>query len=1203
VDWSFYSTAKNSDVSAAAQHPSDEEAQDWVSPILNREIRTRIGAHDWGPTITPYNELCEIYTLLQSQEESPAVSHLPTAVQFLDLIASPEMTASILALSTDVVPYSMSILSNYTSLSQSSIRLLEYMVQMRMASPSCELQRTLFESIARGSAQHVSHTPYSSSNIEDSAVTLMVYDDSKQMVRLVDIPNIPSSSPPMASEETEESLRQWWDQTASQFHYEASTVSSEVSSERVLPGEVVIPSSTADSSTVVIMYGFLGSPQWADVYRKLRALPHLQIVVRHRGIPPSVSKNPIMLQGYGVRLDIRNVEYKVFDDRSDAVSIQKNDSTIGDLLNVSHIVADRTINSDDPSSMFQYHHPTLAGVDVTKLLEQDKGAVLSKAERMHLEASLWKIHDAQMLASQIIPPIWQRRQLSLQAATVISEGKDPLYSLQYLSQNLPSVASTLVHVKVPDSIVNASTVIAKTRSLQSGLIYLNGRAAASLERPTFNVFELLHQISQEQAILRRIQSLFVRPQDSTYLPPFDTVPATVVAEALRDVQKAWMLGRMFGHTTNDEDDSPDVEQNPNSALDTAAPMVRIDVGRGWKQAVIYLNDIEKDPQYMSWPRSLRQMLMSMQFGMPPTVRRNLFTILAVVDPVQSRSTGLASSSEDGDENETVGNVGFDLGMQLIQAQYPARIGVLVASVNDIEACADWIASSSSGSDTDGDTLEACPVPSIFSTASIPTNVLDLRDHPATTHAIHRLIASFASNESNPPGALIAYGEYLLSSIRSHRGSFSLYDLVTIHGSLWEGMQIGTSSQGVDDGFQALIAEESSMLTGLSYGRAVRFAADKRLHPGMSFINGRLLSIDSIPDETVSTTFSEEQNHVFGLIMKEEITDTSPKSIYAKLLSGAGLHKKYHPLLSSKSKSTDTESDSPQHLQHQFSAENSLLSARKAQENHLMSGSDALFVVDVFLAYDTKEGLDLAAKFMSLMNSFPSSLESSSENGSSSIGVVYRFMPSSTSTSKGALCPILAHAGLLGAPIVERLLHSVTLPQDIDMLDSLLNAVDGISDDVRATILANSGADGPCATMHYPSRPSWSFDNSLVANGRIFHVEGKSVVQDDLELLLSLEMSRTKAVTKLLRKYVALDNTNAVALVGNIASFLMGEESQGAKRYDIDDSIDHLSNQMDGSRNPLAFAWNTESSDESSPFQVSFPFSLLSLSASKLLARF
>jgi Thioredoxin-like domain len=1183
VDWSFYSS-KTEDASATSQ---DQEAQDWVSPILNREIRTRIGAHDWGPTITPYNELCEIYTLLQSQDDTTSPNQpLPTAVQFLDLIASPEMTASISHHSTDIVKYSMSVLSNFTSLSQASIRLLEYMVQMRMASPQCELQRTLFESIAQDSAQHVNHSPYASSSIEDSAVTLMIYDDSKQIVRHVDIPST-SGGTPTASEDTEQSLRQWWDQALSQF--EASTAPSEDTSERVLPGEVVIPpSSTVDSSTVVIIYGFLGSAQWADVYRKLRALPHLQIVVRHRGVPPTVTKAPVtMLQGYGVRLDIRNVEYKVFDDRSDAVSIQKNDSTNGDLLNVSHIVADRELKSDDVSLLFQYHHPPLAGVNVTKLLEQDDGTVLSKAERLQLQASLWKIHDAQMLASQIIPPIWQRRQLSMQAATVISEGKDPLYSLQHLSQNLPSVASTLVHVKVPDSIVNASTVIAHTRSLQSGLIYLNGRVAASLERPTFNVFELLHQIRQEQAILGRMQSLFAGPQGSTYLPPFDSVDSTVVAQALRDVQKAWMLGHMFGYTTIDEDGTSDTNKNPSTAIDIAAPTVRIDVGRGWKQAVIYLNDIEKDPQYMSWPRSLRQMLMSMQFGMPPTVRRNLFTILAVVDPVQSRSTGIASSEENDDENETVGNVGFDLGMQLIQAQYPARIGLLVASANDIQACADWIATSSSSlSETDDDATEACPVPSIFSTASKPTNILDLQDHPVTTHAIHRLIANFASNDSAPPGALIAFGEYLLSSIRSHRGSFSLYDLVTIHGSLWEGMQIGTSSQGVEDGFQALIKEESSMSTGLSYGKAIRFAADKRLQPGMSFLNGRLLSIDSMADETVSTTFSEEQNHVFGLIMKGEITDTSPKSIYAKLLSGTGLYKKYHPLLSTKPKSIDTESDGPEHLQHQFSSENSLIFAGKVGESHLTSACDALFVVDVFLAYDTVEGLNLAAKFMSLMDSFPTALESSSGNGSSTIGVAYRFMPSSTSASKSVLCPVLTHAGLLGAPIVQRLLDAVTLPQDIDQLDSLLTSIDGVSDDVRATILANSGSDGPCATLLYPSKSEWSFGNALVANGHIFHVEGKSIVQDDLELLLMLELSRTKAVTNLLRKYVALDSTNAVAFVAKVASFLMEEESQGTKRYDIDDSIENISDQIDGNQNPLKFIWNTESIDESAPLQVS-----------------
>jgi hypothetical protein len=75
--------------------------------------------------------------------------------------------------------------------------------------------------------------------------------------------------------------------------------------------------------------------------------------------------------------------------------------------------------------------------------------------------------------------------------------------------------------------------------------------------------------------------------------------------------------------------------------------------------------------------------------------------------------------------------------------------------------------------------------------------------------------------------------------------------------------------------------------------------------GMSFLNGIPL-----PDPTdptfgigVNKLLQYEQNYILKKVMKGEISDNQPKSVYAMLLTGDNVYKYYHPLLSAES---DTE---------------------------------------------------------------------------------------------------------------------------------------------------------------------------------------------------------------------------------------------------------------------------------------------------------
>ena len=111
-----------------------------------------------------------------------------------------------------------------------------------------------------------------------------------------------------------------------------------------------------------------------------------------------------------------------------------------------------------------------------------------------LQGHLWKAHHDRQPS---VPPVW----LPLQAATVVSKAKDPLFTLQSIIRNLPSRASTLVHVDVDDAIAEAASIQRDNKSLQPGLLYLNGKVVVYLDRSSVNVFEVVDQIRKEQAMI------------------------------------------------------------------------------------------------------------------------------------------------------------------------------------------------------------------------------------------------------------------------------------------------------------------------------------------------------------------------------------------------------------------------------------------------------------------------------------------------------------------------------------------------------------------------------------------------------------------------------------------------------------------------------------------------------------------------------
>jgi UDP-glucose:glycoprotein glucosyltransferase len=121
-----------------------------------------------------------------------------------------------------------------------------------------------------------------------------------------------------------------------------------------------------------------------------------------------------------------------------------------------------------------------------------------------------------------------------------------------------------------------------------GTLYING-VEVSVSGAVFNVFDVLKTIREEVRTLQQLDRLPLAPS------------------SLKDLLT--------------------LASSPSRA---DLSNVRIDVYRGAKGALYHLNNVEKDPQYQRWPKSLRQLLYpSWQLQ---ALSRNLYSLTLVIDP-------------------------------------------------------------------------------------------------------------------------------------------------------------------------------------------------------------------------------------------------------------------------------------------------------------------------------------------------------------------------------------------------------------------------------------------------------------------------------------------------------------------------------------------------------------------------------------------
>lgn len=213
---------------------------------------------------------------------------------------------------------------------------------------------------------------------------------------------------------------------------------------------------------------------------------------------------------------------------------------------------------------------------------------------------------------------WQFQELGLQAAYQIAsiQGDDSLRILQHLSQNFPMQAKTLLNVVVDESFKEEMKhnveVLGRNLNLQppDGALFVNG---LFFDADTLDTESLLDTLRNEQRSMAALHKM--------------GIPSSI-----------------------------------------SKPLLTLDLGAASKEfaldirdsAIQWVNDIEEDAVYKRWPTSVFELLRPTFPGMLRSIKKNMFNLVLVMDPVKGSGRHLLKLAD-----------------SFVQHTAPVRVGIVM----------------------------------------------------------------------------------------------------------------------------------------------------------------------------------------------------------------------------------------------------------------------------------------------------------------------------------------------------------------------------------------------------------------------------------------------------------------------------------------------------------------------------------------------
>jgi UDP-glucose:glycoprotein glucosyltransferase len=342
-------------------------------------------------------------------------------------------------------------------------------------------------------------------------------------------------------------------------------------------------------------------------------------IARHAFAGTSEMSSHRAIQGYGVFLDIKNMEYR----NADESKGPENDQTNGDKeADEEDFVFDQDEEVEGVVfSTLQSRYPHL-----TKELKIAREELQAKAEASSdsSEMKMWKVLDLGLQTTQ-----------SIVAASASPSTTDSVTAMNNFLHNFPKHASSLSTVRVNENLKDSVMHYYRSGAMQGipiNSLFING-LRIDLSAATLNIFDIISNIRQEL-------------KNSDYLSR-KGVSADVKRELLRHAA-GLTSGAASTATTREE-----------QMMEFVKSIKRVDVSKGGRYAIQFLNNLEKDSQYKRLPKSVTTLLQpSWQLT---GLSRNIYTLVAVVNPVSVEGASML----------------FQVN-QIYEQQYPVRVGIVWA---------------------------------------------------------------------------------------------------------------------------------------------------------------------------------------------------------------------------------------------------------------------------------------------------------------------------------------------------------------------------------------------------------------------------------------------------------------------------------------------------------------------------------------------
>ncbi|KAJ8555006.1 hypothetical protein ON010_g9476 [Phytophthora cinnamomi] len=334
-------------------------------------------------------------------------------------------------------------------------------------------------------------------------------------------------------------------------------------------------SDTEEKPLSAILYGLVGTDKFHAFHSKLvkqAQKDKIQYMVRHY---PRDSPLDTLLQGYGVALDIKNMEYKTIDDskktgEEDAAAAEEEAGEDDEEEDEEEI-------DDEEVEGFLFNPLMARHGAISDELKQFYDVLVNKADsEQEQELKAWHLKD-----------------LGASAVRAVVDAKNPLKRLETLSQDFPAQAKKLAFSRKSISSelcdeISATRMQAASRRLKNKFI-LNGIAVDPLER-SFNVFDFMKTLKEEWSVAKQLGGLPMNQSE---------------------------LEEMLAHVRETNQEQPVVRIHMRGSMGGSTPL--------------YLNNIETDPNSANWSPdvdTLRRPSWNLVF-----VRKNMYECVLVLDPL------------------------------------------------------------------------------------------------------------------------------------------------------------------------------------------------------------------------------------------------------------------------------------------------------------------------------------------------------------------------------------------------------------------------------------------------------------------------------------------------------------------------------------------------------------------------------------------